>query len=63
MTFNLKRGGTTPLWDCGDLSPLWFGATCRAGGKRGHVRALQSAAELLKLDEETENLLREIVKG
>jgi len=60
MTFNLECGGTTPL---GDASLLWFAATCRGEEKRGRVRALQSAAELLKLDEETENLLREVVKG
>ncbi|MCX6895593.1 MAG: pseudouridine synthase [Verrucomicrobia bacterium] len=32
--------------DCGDMSPLSDGATCRPVSKRGHVRALQTTAAL-----------------
>jgi len=45
-SFNEVRppGSAEPLLDCGDMSPVWSGATCRADPKRGHVRALQTAA-------------------
>jgi hypothetical protein len=49
--------------ECADTSALWDDATCRVGEKRRHVAALQNSAELLKLDEETENLLWEIAKA
>jgi hypothetical protein len=48
--------------ECADASALWNDATCRVGKKRRHVAAVQNPAELLKLDEETENLLREVAK-
>src|SRR5690242_2761870 len=46
----MEPSGVAGIWECGDMSPLWNGASpsragqCRPVGKRGHVRALQSAA-------------------
>src|SRR5579884_47842 len=35
------RNRVKAILECGDMSPLFFRATCRPVPKRGHVRALQ----------------------
>jgi hypothetical protein len=50
---SLVRGAPLPLrnsaLECADMSALWFDATCRVGGKRQRVAALQKRCHVIAL--------------